>query len=129
MSPAVRSICCIVVAGSLLLLQACAPSVVRQQTAALQPAQSPIRVTLVDEIEAHIGTGYPARLKLGTTWQLVGSIPEGDVYKPLDQILTLEGADVHEAYIVISDSLLAGFYLPVEKSFSPVSRRMPLNLR
>jgi hypothetical protein len=80
MSPAVRLVCSIVVAGSLVLLQACAPSVVRQQTAALQPAQSPIRVKLVDEIEAHIGTGYPARLKAGTTWQLVGSIPESDVY-------------------------------------------------
>ena len=34
---------------------------------------------------------------------------------------TVEGAHVHEAYLVIAGEKLVGFYLPVESSFAPTT--------
>ena len=67
-----------------------------------------------------IGTGYSRKLRQGTKWDYVGYITEGDIYKTKDQILTIEGSNIYEAYIVVSENKLVGFYLPVEQTFSPL---------
>ncbi len=61
--------------------------------------------------------------RLPQTVQLQGVSPisYGDVYKTNDQILTVEGSNIYEAYIVVSSGKLVGFYLPVEQSYSPLS--------
>jgi hypothetical protein len=123
-----RSVCCVVMAGCFVLIQGCAPNVRQQPTSALQAAPIPHRIQLDEAADAHIGTGTGVDLKAGTTWQLVGSISEGDVYKPLDQALNVEGSHVHEAYAVISNSTLVGFYLPFEKTFVKASTPVPLSI-
>ncbi|QJE00375.1 hypothetical protein HH212_10360 [Massilia forsythiae] len=41
-------------------------------------------------------------------------------------MFTLEGAHIHEAYLVIRDDTLVGFHLPAEAGFSPLRTPLPL---
>jgi len=75
---------------------------------------------LEKEVKVSLGTGYSRVLKKGIRWDFVGTTSYGDVYRSKDQILTVEASNIHEAYLVISSGKLVGFYLPVEKSFSPL---------
>ena len=73
---------------------------------------------------------YSRKLRQGTTWDFVGTIPEGEVYKPRDQVLTIEASHVYEAYLVLSNNSLVGFYLPVERAFAalPNPRKLPIDV-
>lgn len=73
--------------------------------------------------------GYGRTLRHGSTWELVGTIPEGEVYKPKDQVLTVECSNVYEAYIVVQEDMLVGFYLPVEKGFVSMEEKMEISLK
>ncbi|MFQ5541667.1 MAG: hypothetical protein ACE5E2_02465 [Candidatus Binatia bacterium] len=70
--------------------------------------------------------GYERTLRQGTNWNLVGTIPEGEVYKPKDQVLTVECSNVFEAYLVVSKDSLVGFYLPVEREFVSIAEKIEL---
>jgi hypothetical protein len=87
-----------------------------------------VQRTVVMETQVSVKTPcmHTRILKAGSTWQLVGSIQEGEVYKPLDQVLTVECSNIYEAYLVLTDRTLIGFYLPVEKGF--VAIKKPLQL-
>lgn len=89
------------------------------------------RPTFILEKEENIdlGTGYSRVIKAGTKWDYVGTTESGDVYNTKDQILTVEASNIHEAYIVISSGKLVGFYLPVEKTFSPLSEFRQLKIK
>ena len=76
------------------------------------------------KISAH--SGFNRTLEKNTRWDCVGKISQGIVYKTKDQILTIEASNIYEANIVVSDQKIVGFYLPVEKSFSPISSPVPL---
>jgi len=65
-------------------------------------------------------TGYPRSILTGSRWEHVGFVAHGDVYRPRDTVFTIEGANTHEAYLVIQESRIVGFYLPGEKSFAPL---------
>ena len=54
----------------------------------------------------------------GSTWRQTGVIPDGDVYKIENRVFTVEARHVHEAYLVVRDRSLVGFYLPVEQAFN-----------
>jgi len=112
-------------------VSACAFDVVHlaQTPAALEPvAVEPTQYLLNEEVEVNLGTGYSRKLKAGTRWESVGSIEQGEVLKTRDQILTVEASNVYEAYIVVSDHKLVGFYLPVERTFSPLSESYEIRL-
>jgi hypothetical protein len=47
-------------------------------------------------------------------------IEQGEVFKPLDQCLTVECSNVFEAYLVVQNHQLTGFYLPVQDGFVPL---------
>jgi hypothetical protein len=84
---------------------------------------------LEKEEKIDLGTGYSRVIKDGTKWDYVGTIENGDVYNTKDQVLTVEASNIHEAYIVISSGKLIGFYLPVEKTFSPLSEFRELKIK
>lgn len=107
--------------GVIALHAACAPSVQHEPTAALQPAQHSRQLGIVQGLDVNLSTGFTTHIKPQTIWSLVGTLPQGDVYKSRDQVLTVEGADVHEAYLVVSGDELVGFYLPVEHAFVHIS--------
>ncbi len=84
---------------------------------------------LMNEVKLDIGAGYHRVLKRGTQWRCVGRLSQGDVYTTRDQVLTVEASNIQEAYIVVDSSKLVGFYLPVEKTFSPLRQRTELTMK
>ena len=109
-----------------ILLAACAIPV--RQIHLDQPLErlSGKTFTLSSNADFYIGTGYSRTLKQGTTWELYGRIGEGEVCRSPGQTLTVEGYNIHEAYPVVKDANLVGVYLPVEKTFTPVSKNVLL---
>ena len=84
---------------------------------------------LAREINIDLGTGFSRALRSGTRWEPVGHIAQGDVYRTRDQVLTVEASNVYEAYIVVSSNNLVGFYLPVQKTFSPLPEPQALEMK
>ncbi len=105
------------IAIGLALLSGCAVS---QQT-----VPAPMTVTEIDtdlyrldeSIEIKARNAQPTRLVAGTRWTRLGSIPQGNVFATSDQVVIVNGFDVHEAHIVTNDGQVVGFYLVVEKTF------------
>ena len=84
--------------------------------------------TLVKDVKARLGTGFPTRLQAGTRWQEVGSTQYGKVFSTKDQVVTVEAADIYEADLVVSNQFITGFYLLVEKTFAPVTSPIPIQI-
>ena len=113
----------LMVLGLSLILNACAFDVVRLK-------QIPVEIrtgsacmesfTLTQDTKIDAGPGYSRILKSGSRWECVGELPQGKVYKTKDQVLTVEASNVFEANIVVAGQKLVGYYLPVERSFSPL---------
>ena len=105
----------------LSLLVACAEMVPMSPTD-YYPCENPSsrQIELTETVTFMLSTQYSRTLRKGSTWQEVGKLPQGLVYRPVKSVFTLEGRQVHEAYLVISGKKLVGFYLPVESSFSPI---------
>jgi len=121
----------LIVSIALLSLIGCAFDVIhlKQEPAKFVSTEQPKDSwVLVKTATITLGTGYKRELKDGTRWDYAGNIEQGDVYKTDDQILTVEGSNIFEAYIVISENDLVGFYLPVEGTFSPVSSPVKLEM-
>jgi hypothetical protein len=74
----------------------------------------------------NITCGYDRTIKQGSTWKLTGNVPQGEVYKPVNACFTLECSNVFEAYLVLREKMIVGFYLPVEKGFVPLNKPTPL---
>jgi hypothetical protein len=109
-------------AALLLALVACASEVYRRDAALSEaPAAAPTRIEIAKEAYLQLPAGYSRALPQGSVWNLRGGLPEGAVYRRADGIFTVEGAHVHEAYLVIAANQLVGFYLPVEKAYAPFS--------
>jgi hypothetical protein len=111
----------------IFLLAGCAASVTftpAEMTAT--PGQAPR--SLSKPVEIVLDTGYSRTLAVGSQWLRVGSIAQGEVYKSHGSVFTLEGKHVHEAYLVADGNLLVGFYLPVERGFSPLIKKIPIAL-
>jgi|GEM_PF-686774 len=113
------------------LLHACAFDVVhlRQSSCQIEKVKSNGKsFRLGKEVQVTLDTGYSRKLKDGVRWDYVGVIPLGEVFRTNDQILTVEGSNIFEAYIVVSSGKLVGFYLPVEKTFSSISQPIELEI-
>ena len=77
-------------------------------------------------VNIQFDTGYTRQVKQDSQWVRIGSIAQGDIYKPHQDVFTLEGAHIHEAYWVVKSGLLVGFYLPFEQGFS--SLKQPISV-
>jgi hypothetical protein len=77
--------------------------------------------TLQQDQSIAVGSGFPTKLRHGTKWQMAGRIPQGEVYRTPDQVVTVEASNIYEAMVVLQGGRLVGFYLPVERSFVAVS--------
>lgn len=75
--------------------------------------------TLAEEVDVSSSSGYRRTLPRASRWESRGRVPAGQVFRRIDGILTIEGAHMHEAYLVIADGKVVGFFLPVERAFSP----------
>jgi hypothetical protein len=113
-----------IAAAAVLLTTACAPEVTRVPM--MKPSATALSglarsFELVSDTRVVLHTGYERVLAKGSRWRLVGVIAAGAVYQALGSVLTVEGANIHEAYLVIRGADLVGFYLPVEQAYSPIA--------
>jgi hypothetical protein len=114
--------------GCSLAIAACAQAVKQEPVSALQPAEQAKQFRVVEGLDVRLSTGFTTHIKPQTSWSLVGSLPQGEVYKSRDQVLTVEGADVAEAYLVVAGDELVGFYLPVEHALARISPARRLSI-
>jgi len=123
---AAHALCALVLV--ILTLAGCASEVVRRPIELTPMPSSPaVEIKVLADTTVPVGPGYERVIQRGSVWKLVGRSAEGEVYKPVDRAFTVEGAHIHEAYLVLQDDSIVGFYLPVERAFSPASAR--LNIR
>jgi hypothetical protein len=121
-------LCALLVAAS---LAGCASEVFRTPVgapAAPVPGQAGAMV-LVQSATIKLSTAYDRTLAAGSRWRLVGTIPQGTVYCAAGGVFTLEGANIHEACLVLDGESLVGFYLPVEQAYSPLVDKVRLSVR
>jgi hypothetical protein len=112
-----------------MILTGCATEVSRTATQFSPAAGADSRyIVITKEVTVTPSAGYSRTLKAGSTWKYVGRIPEGAVYKAQDDVFMLEGKHMHEAYCVIANNELVGFYLAVENAFSPLYSRVPISI-
>lgn len=112
-------------------MAACAPMVTTAPaTLDDTPVAAPPRdVRLVKTTDIALPTGYRRTLATTTTWRPAGRLPQGAVYRPVDSVFTIEGRQVHEAWLVVADGArLVGFYLPGEARYSPLDTTIRLSL-
>jgi hypothetical protein len=113
-----------------LVLSACAPSIPVQSTqlAPLTAMRQHERVRVVTSVAVRLETGYSRKVSGGSVWRPVGEVPQGLVLQPVGTVFTIEGRQVHEAYLVVKESALVGFFLPGESHFSPLEPPQPITI-
>lgn len=115
-----------------LLLAACAPEVVRQPTQLMPVTEQPASaIEILEDASVPVGPGYQRVIPRGSIWTRVGRAVQGEVFKPVDRVFTVEGTHIYEAYLVLDGDRVVGFYLPVERAFSPPpdGRKTKLSIR
>jgi hypothetical protein len=119
-----------IAAMACFILYGCAAEVARDTVAFTSLAsRSDTERRLVKRNElVTLNSGYERTILKASQWKLVGSVPQGRVYASVASNFSVEGAHVHEAYLVVNKGNLVGFYLPVEKSFTPFDSVRLVNL-
>jgi len=108
----------------------CSAEVQRYSSALLTDAStSAVRMYTIHPVQLQLAGGYERLIPAKTEFIEVGRLKEGIVLRPSRYVLTVEGAHVHEAYLVVSDDTLVGFYLPVERAFSPLEHRVKVTFK
>jgi hypothetical protein len=126
-----KTYCLLSLLLSFLLLCGCASQVVTEgtQLPVYQENQPAKFIQIEVEVRVSSSSGYSRVIKSCSKWEYVGLITKGNVYKPIGHIFTIEGYHVHEAYLVVNDKRLIGFYLPVENAFSGVKKEILLQYK
>ncbi len=125
-----RLLASLIFSGVALISQGCAFDVihVKQTPAHFEPAVADQTWVLRDDLKVAIASGWATPLKKGTIWKRVGRIAEGDVMATRDQIITVEASNVFEAQPVVNQGRVVGFFLPVERSFTPADPPVAITL-
>lgn len=109
-----------------LLLGGCAAAVHHTPVSLSPSATAAPPVVLTHAVTVTFDSGYTRPLNAGSRWAHAGTVAQGAVYRPIGDVFTVEGAHIHEAWLVLDRDQLVGFYLPAERGFSPL--RTPLSL-
>ena len=106
--------------AAMIALAGCAHDITSSSiTASLMPIKASPRndVKRANAVTLTLESNYERTIEKDSTWMKVGSLIQGDVYKRVGDVFTVEGRNVHEAYLVVANNSLVGFYLPHEKAF------------
>lgn len=108
-----------------LLLCACSTAVRHAPVALVAAAPDAPRAILkvAAPVVVTLDTSYKRKVAEGSSWLRAGRIAQGEVFRPHQGVFTVEGAHIHEAYLVVDQTRLVGFYLPAERAFSPLSQQ------
>lgn len=112
-----------------LMLAGCASEVNRYPVQISQIADNPARLVATKTISFALDLGYARTIKAGSVFKQIARTEKGTVLKPVNTVFTVEGAQVHEAYPVLQGNRIVGFYLPVERAFSPLKEPVLLPLQ
>jgi len=110
-----------------MLVGGCAAEVVRRPADFTARTDDP-RYVVLQPAMFRLDSGYERTIPSGTKFAGAGRVREGAVLRPVETVFTIEGRHMHEAYLVLNGNQLVGFYLPVEKAFSPLSRPVELTI-
>lgn len=89
-----------------------------------------LSITLSEDVVLNdLPCGYDRTLKKDKPWILVGQIDKGNVFKPVGHCFTVECSNVFEAYLVLEEDQLYGFYLPVEKAIVMMGNPVKLPIK
>ena len=113
----------------MILLASCATEVPRQPTTLIPSAEGEGqgRIIQVDEdAEVWLPSGYTRSIRAGSTWKQSGTVEGRAVYKPTKDVFTIEGTHVHEAYLLLDENTLVGFFLPGENAVSWLKKKVIL---
>lgn len=105
----------------------CASDVARQRVDLQERPGATL--TLFNQVDVRLDSGYERTLRSGTRFKEVGRILQGRVLQPIDTVFTVEARHVHEAYLVVNDEKIVGFYLPVEAAYTPLGVPTAIQLR
>ena len=106
----------------------CASEVPRSPATLSEGTATAEVLTLAGTLSIKLSTHYDRTVPAGTRLAAFGGIAQGMVLRPVAYTFTIEGAHVHEAYFVARDGYLVGFYLPVERAFSPLPQPVRIQL-
>jgi hypothetical protein len=110
------------------LVAGCAAEVIRSPEEFNVSSQSiQIEMTKLTTIEAAPGNGK--QLFTGSRWQSVGNVKQGQVFKPVGTVFSIQSANSHEAYLVINNKNLVGFYLPGDRAWSALPAPLALEFK
>lgn len=121
-----------VAAAAALALSACmSVSTERASLVPVAPADPVNVIRLSRMVSAKLPNDSVATLQAGSQWQRVGALPQGDAYRSLGGLFTIQTRRQSEAYIVASSGKLLGFFLPGEGAYVPLSRPvvLPVEMR
>jgi hypothetical protein len=112
------------------LLAGCASEVIRSPSQLDAASGSPVRRYVVTEqVAFRLDSGNTRTIAAGTEFVRIGALRQGFVLKPTRTVMTVEGAHMHEAYLVVDRERIVGFYLPVEQAYSPLSIAVSIPLQ
>ncbi|WP_230958993.1 hypothetical protein [Burkholderia stagnalis] len=109
-------------------LAGCAPAIVAEDAHLVAPATGLPNRVVQQEAIIHLSTGFDRRIAAGTQWRFVGTLPQGRVFRAVNKVFAIVGRQEHEAYLVLDDNRLVGFYLPGVAHFSPLDPPVSLQL-
>lgn len=99
-----------------LLLVACSVNQVKLHNQ-LSPLNNLNVFELKEGITIKANNASASILNAGTKWREIGTINQGSVYRTKDQVVIVNSFNVYEGYIVVKDSKVVGYYLPIEQTF------------
>lgn len=110
------------------VLTACAPAVrsVPIQLSTLEAARVPPDLRFTEPLPIRLETGYSRLIPANSRWVSAGRLNEDLVYRPVDIVFSIEGQQVHEAWLVVRKGVLQGFYLPAEARYSSLTPSVTL---
>ena len=118
-----RKVAALLIAAA--LAGGCATEVRREAVQLAAAAEAGKVYELRQEVQIKLDSGFARTIRANTEFAAAGRISQGLVLRPTQTVLTVEGAHVHEAYAVVRDQQLVGFYLPVERAYSALSQAAP----
>ncbi len=101
----------------LALLIGCAIDITQhsQRIPLVKPDNLEESVVLQQDVQLDLPGGlFIRKLERGSTWQAVGDLPQGRVYRSVNRVLMVGSGNAHEAHIVLGQGAVIGVYLPVE---------------
>jgi hypothetical protein len=112
----------LLIAAAVVILSGCVAEVLREPVTLLAAnPQMGKRYVTAQVVQIMLDSGYQRTINSGTEFEEIGTIQQGRVLRPLNSAFTIEGTHMHEAFPVVSNGRVVGFYLPVEKAYSPLS--------